>query len=367
MNQANSDGRFAVLFVDDEEKARKYFRLALSGDFPVLTAGGVAEALGVLEREADHIGVLITDQRMPGQQGVDLLKRAREDWPGIVRILTTAYSDLDDAIAAVNRGEILRYITKPWDVQALHAELRHAMDFFLLRHERDLLLGEKLSVRQRMLQGDRLRDLLVIAGGLVGLRHAPQAVAAWLRDLPRGVAGARATAAELELWGLAVAETRDLMALHRGLRTLEQRVGAGFPERVALAERLAAAGLPVAGDAPEVAVAPALFEQLIAILTRLTVLGAAEVSAVGGDIARVRVSGGEDPEALFRDGSAPYGDALLAAYLAAWHHGGSLTVQAAPQGLTLELALPVAPQQVRLAEPDTDWLERQFAQLENWD
>lgn len=366
MNQGTRDGRFTVLFVDDEEKARKYFRLALSKEFPVLTAEGVAEALGILEREAGHIGVLITDQRMPGQQGVELLKRAREDWPGIVRILTTAYSDLDDAIMAVNRGEILRYITKPWNVRDLQIELRHAMDFFLLRRERDLLVEEKLSVRQRMLQGDRLRDLLAIAGGLQ-LRQAPQAVAAWLRDLPWDAADTRASAADLELWGVAVTETRDLMALHRGLRALERQIGDGFPERAMLTERLEAVGVSVWGEAPEVAVAPGLLEPLLEVLGQVSAVGPVQVRKGDDAAVQLRMSGSEVPQGLFRTTVNPYGNALLVAYLVAWHHGGSLTVQAAPPGFVLEMTLPIAPQKAPLAESDTDWLERQFAQLENWE
>ncbi len=172
----------AILFVDDEEKALKYFRLAFAKDFDIHTAGSVDTALDILQELGDDIGVLITDQRMPGRQGVDLLKQARRDWPNIVRILTTAYSDLEDAIAAVNRGEILRYITKPWDLNELRAELRHAMDFFLLRRERDLLMNEKLSVRRHLQTADRLRNFLALSSGLLPLRHTAYALAAWVMD-----------------------------------------------------------------------------------------------------------------------------------------------------------------------------------------
>ena len=98
-----NEKKFSVLFVDDEEKALKYFSRLYSEDFDILTAASVAAAKEVLSEKADSIGVLITDQRMPEAKGVDLLNYAREQHPQIVRLLTTAYSDLNDAIEAVNK------------------------------------------------------------------------------------------------------------------------------------------------------------------------------------------------------------------------------------------------------------------------
>ena len=117
--QTDNDAPYAILFVDDEEKTRKYFDRAFAREYRVLTAPSVAQARELLEKHGNEIGVLISDQRMPEEKGVVLLRHAREHYPHIVRILTTAYSDLDDAIESVNSGEILRYITKPWDLKLL--------------------------------------------------------------------------------------------------------------------------------------------------------------------------------------------------------------------------------------------------------
>lgn len=134
----------AVLYVDDEAKSRKYFALAFGRDFPVLTAGSVAEAQTILQREGDRVGVLITDQRMPGETGVVLLDRVKERYPQIIRLLTTAYANLDEAMAAVNRGEIHRYILKPWDIGALREELQEAIALHQRkRREQDLLQGRR--------------------------------------------------------------------------------------------------------------------------------------------------------------------------------------------------------------------------------
>jgi len=371
MTRGDTGKSYAVLFVDDEEKAQKYFRMAYTNDFPVLTAGSVPEALEVLKRHGSDIGVLITDQRMPGQQGVDLLKRAREDWPEIVRILTTAYSDLDDAIAAVNRGEILRYVTKPWDIQALRAELIHAMDFFLLRRERDLLMAEKFSVRQRMVQSDCLRGLLAIGAGLERLRNAPHAIAAWAGDaLPTAFAAA-STTAELELWGSEIQETLDLMTVHRSLRALEDSVESGFPDRVPVNVLLRDAGFVVEGKTLEVGARLDLLKYLIGALARLAGKGTparVEHEALSGGVIVTVTASGSGPipftGCLTADAAS---EGLFGAYLIAWHHGGALKTRLAEDGRRFELTLPANPLAVVLPEPDADWLAAQFSMLEEWD
>ncbi len=141
----NEISEFGILFVDDEEQTVKYFSRAFSKEFTIYTASSAKEGMAILEEYADRIAILVTDQRMPEARGVELLKYARREYPNITRILTTAYTDLEDAIEAVNSGEILRYITKPWDLNALLLELRQSMQFFLLRRERDELMREKLS------------------------------------------------------------------------------------------------------------------------------------------------------------------------------------------------------------------------------
>ncbi|MHB1158376.1 MAG: response regulator [Phycisphaerales bacterium] len=169
--------RFAVLFVDDEEQALKYFDRAFVKHFRILTASSAEKAWQLINDPVNNIGVLITDHRMPQQTGVDLLEKARHTHPGIVRILTTAYADVDNAIQAVNEGAIFRYVTKPWDIRDLLGVLRTAMDYFLVQRERDLLLKEKLSALHRILVLDRIRSLYVFAKGLGGqFKNAPAAL-----------------------------------------------------------------------------------------------------------------------------------------------------------------------------------------------
>lgn len=163
MNRA-VDGYPCILFVDDEEMTRKTFERIASPEFPVILASDVAEAIEVLNQRGGDIGVLLTDQRMPGGLGVELLEYAREHNPGIVRMLTTAYSDLEDAIAAVNRGEIIRYIEKPWtNIDALLIDLRVAMRFHQLEQANSELMAEKMSAKGRGARIERLQVLTALA------------------------------------------------------------------------------------------------------------------------------------------------------------------------------------------------------------
>ncbi len=94
-----------ILYVDDEEKSLKYLTKAFEDTFRFLTAPNAEEGYRLLENHRDEIDILLTDQRMPGETGVQLLEKSRHISPRLVRILVTAYTDLDATIAAVNSGQ----------------------------------------------------------------------------------------------------------------------------------------------------------------------------------------------------------------------------------------------------------------------
>jgi response regulator RpfG family c-di-GMP phosphodiesterase len=158
--------KFAILYVDDEEKSLKYFARAFGDEFRVFTAANAQDGFKLLEQHADEIGLLLTDQRMPGEKGVWLLERARQLRPRILRMLVTAYADMDAAIAAVNSGAIYKYVTKPWDPPQLELTLRQGLEFFMVQAERDQLLREKMSVLRNMMIADRIVSLGLLAAGL---------------------------------------------------------------------------------------------------------------------------------------------------------------------------------------------------------
>jgi two-component system probable response regulator PhcQ len=151
----------------------KYFDRLVSSIAPVLTAGSVEEGKAVLREHAADIAVLVTDQRMPGELGNELLRYARENHPHIVRMLTTAYSELGDAIEAINSGEIFRYINKPWELDNLHTDLKNALELSALRSERDGLLQDKILVQQSQLLSNRMAALLMLSAAVQNEAHEP--------------------------------------------------------------------------------------------------------------------------------------------------------------------------------------------------
>lgn len=158
--------KYIVLYVDDEEKSLKSFSRAFGHLFRILTAPTAVEGFKLLEQHVDEVGLLITDQLMPGEKGVWLLDRVRQLRPDILRILATAYSDIDAVVQAVNTGAIFHYLTKPWDPMQLENTIKHALQLFTVQRERDQLLREKMSVLHNMMVSDRVVSLGFMAAGM---------------------------------------------------------------------------------------------------------------------------------------------------------------------------------------------------------
>jgi len=126
--------RHTVLFVDDEVNILKALqRLLRQEDMNVICASRGQEALGMLEKTPAE--VVVTDQRMPEMWGVDLLSAVRERHPDIVRMMLTGYTEMNVAVEAINRGEIYRLITQPWNDDELRATIRQAFEQSDLKDE----------------------------------------------------------------------------------------------------------------------------------------------------------------------------------------------------------------------------------------
>jgi DNA-binding NtrC family response regulator len=124
MQQAQTPARARVLFVDDEPRILNTMRMLFRGRHEVLTADGGAQALELLKTQP--VDVIVSDQRMPGMTGIELLRQARERMPGAMRILLTGYSDLNAIIGSINEGEIFRFVNKPWFDEDLIATVARA-------------------------------------------------------------------------------------------------------------------------------------------------------------------------------------------------------------------------------------------------
>ena len=122
-----------ILVVDDERRSAEALARVLAEDFSVLTASGAAEAEKVLE--AENVHVILCDQRMPDQTGVEFLKVVRDRWPDPVRMILSAYADSEDIIAGINEAGIYRYITKPWEPDDLLQTIHGAAHLFRLQAE----------------------------------------------------------------------------------------------------------------------------------------------------------------------------------------------------------------------------------------
>lgn len=109
--------RPVIMVVDDELRSQETLRRVLDEEFDVVTASNALEAERLLEGEM--VQVILCDQRMPGQTGVEFLSQVRERWPEPVRMIISGFTESEDIIAGVNEAGIYRYITKPWDPDQL--------------------------------------------------------------------------------------------------------------------------------------------------------------------------------------------------------------------------------------------------------
>jgi two-component system response regulator HupR/HoxA len=161
-----------VLVVDDEPRVLDALEAILAADFRVLRAGGGEQALEILRTET--VAVIVSDYRMPGMTGVELLRRSQEFAPDALRIVLTAYTDVDTLMDAINTGRIYQFIPKPWDPHELRLLVCRAAERFTLTDENDRLRDElevalnalrreAADVRARPLSLDRL---IGVDGGL---------------------------------------------------------------------------------------------------------------------------------------------------------------------------------------------------------
>lgn len=181
MNAEPTYQQHSILFIDDEVQSQKYFSQIFGKIFKVHLASDGEEGLALFRQHRHEIGVVVSDQRMPGMAGSELLAEIAKENRDVVKILSTAYSDLEAAIDAVNEGGIYRYVTKPWDLAELEVTLRRAMDFFQLKEQNRSLARMKIAGLEQMFHQSRLLACIAIPALL---ERNPSAVRAF-RDILR--------------------------------------------------------------------------------------------------------------------------------------------------------------------------------------
>ncbi|RAI86030.1 hybrid sensor histidine kinase/response regulator [Algoriphagus yeomjeoni] len=122
-----------VLYIDDEDNNLKSFRATLRKDFKIFTAIDADEGLKIAAEEEVH--VVIADQRMPGMTGTEFFEELVKFNPDPIRILLTGYSDIASVIDAINKGEVYRFIDKPWNIEQIKNSIKNAADIYFMRRE----------------------------------------------------------------------------------------------------------------------------------------------------------------------------------------------------------------------------------------
>jgi response regulator RpfG family c-di-GMP phosphodiesterase len=119
---------YKMLIVDDEPANLRLLERLFSRDYECLTASSGPEAIRLLEQH--DVAILLTDQRMPGMTGIELLRHTSHSRPHMVRILLTGYTDVEVLEEAINSGLVYMYVTKPWDNEALKLKVSRACDHY---------------------------------------------------------------------------------------------------------------------------------------------------------------------------------------------------------------------------------------------
>ncbi len=183
-----SNERPRILIVDDEEAILETMTFTFQDSYDVLTATDGAQALDILDHKSP-ISVLLTDQRMPGMTGVELLREAYKRHPETVRIILTGFADSDATIQAINDGHVYAYLSKPWEPVELKHVMKRAVEHHLLTCENKRLL-ENFSQANVFLEAvmNRLESgaIALDAQGVVQAVNQPARKMIEIRENPVG-------------------------------------------------------------------------------------------------------------------------------------------------------------------------------------
>ena len=149
-----------VLVVDDEPDVLRSVYDLLRIDYEVVTCQRASEALDHLKAVTD-VAVILSDQRMPGMTGIELLQQARLIRPETTRLLFTAYADIHAVIDSINHGHVFRYITKPWGAEERESVIRQAVERHDMIIEKNQLLAELQTANAKLAEANRLKGIFL--------------------------------------------------------------------------------------------------------------------------------------------------------------------------------------------------------------
>ncbi len=217
---------YPILYVDDEPHALETLRRQFRREFTILTASSGAEGLDLMGTHA--VALVLSDQRMPDMAGTQFLARVRTAYPETVRMLLTAYSDLESVVDAINLGNVCRYLTKPYDEREVRMAFREGIERYVLVKERDRLYAEKIETMKRIARANRLSAVGTLAAGLAHEINNPLVpISTFLQMLPAKRQDAQQ---DEEYWGrlyqVTLKEVQRIQGLIRQLLSYAKFTGA---------------------------------------------------------------------------------------------------------------------------------------------
>ena len=330
----------------------------------------------------------------------------------MIRVLVTAYADMDAAIAAVNSGAIYKYVTKPWDPPQLEQTLKRGLEYFMVRLERDQLLTEKMSVIRNMMIADRIVSLGLLAAGLSHhIRNSLVAVKTFLDLAPVKMAEEKSAMKGLrnpDFWKEyhqnVQSQIEKINRLLKDLWTASGTPSFHFTDKVFIHEAISAAlksfedqfaarRIQVDNQIPDSL--PALqadkpkFYRLFELLlkdelaslpagSRVTLTAELQKGGAKPEIV-VRISDNGpglpqealrvvfDPFVVRSDTPSEYGIHLMACFFIVYHHGGRIDAKSQPgRGTTFTICLPLNPEHA--APPsEQEFLQKVLLNEELWE
>ena len=142
------DEKINVLYIDDEEHNLVSFKATFRRIFNVYTADSAETGKNLLEEE--DIQVILSDQRMPKMTGIEFFESIKDSHPNPIRILITGYTDVNAVIGAINRGQVYKYLTKPWVEEDVKNFVEKAYEVFRLRKDNIDLTNKLIEVNKKL-------------------------------------------------------------------------------------------------------------------------------------------------------------------------------------------------------------------------
>ncbi len=140
--------KIRILYIDDEVNNLNVFKAAFRREYDITLCSSPIEAYEVLKNQ--EFELIITDQRMPEMNGTEFLASILKTHPEPMRILLTGYSDIEAVIDAINKGEVYRYVTKPWLENELRGVITSAFEVFSLRRENKMLTQSLIQANEQL-------------------------------------------------------------------------------------------------------------------------------------------------------------------------------------------------------------------------